>query len=249
MKSLLLWLLMLAIVLGVWQFSMSAGLVSPAVLATPLETISAFPRLLLPTGKLPDVWSTVVYSLLAFLCSVPSGVVVAVAVFSIGRAGRPWEFLLDFLRSTPATALVPVFLIIFGINDRTKLSVGAFSSALVIAMATMSGLATRNRTRIGIARLYGLSRGERLLFMDVPEILPHAFVGFRAGISLALILVVVSEMLIGGDRGLGRVISDMRYTDDKPLLYAAMIATGIIGYLYNLGLRLIERRIVHWKGY
>jgi ABC-type nitrate/sulfonate/bicarbonate transport system permease component len=243
------WLLMPLIVIGVWQLSMYAGLVSPAVLATPLETLRAVPRILSPSQNLGDLWSTVIYSSLAFALSVPSGVVAGVAVFGVGKAGRPWEFLLDFLRSVPATALVPVFLIIFGINNNTKLMVGAFSSALVVAMATMAGLTTRNRTRIGVAQLYGLSWREQLFYVEVPEILPHIFVGLKAGISLALILVVVTEMLIGGDRGLGRVISDMRYTDDKPRLYAAIALTGVIGYLYNLGIRSFESRVVHWKGY
>jgi NitT/TauT family transport system permease protein len=240
---------MLLVVLGTWQLAMSTGHVSPAVLATPLETVTAIPTVLSPSGNLPDCLSTVSYSLLAFAASVPLGIAVGMGVFNGGESGQPWEFLLDVLRSIPATALVPVFLLLFGINDRTKFVVGTFSSALVTAMSTISGLSGRNRTRLTVASLYGLSSWQRLTLLDTPEILPQLFVGLRAGISLALILVVVSEMMIGGDTGLGRVIYDMRFTDDKPRLYAAMALTGLIGYLYNVGVRVLERHLVHWKGY
>jgi NitT/TauT family transport system permease protein len=249
MKSILAWIGMVGAVVIIWQGALTSGLVSPAVLASPGETIRATPTLFKSRGDLPDLWSTFTCSLLAFLVSVPVGIACGVAVHGAGDSGRPWEFVLDFLRSTPATALVPVFLIVFGLNNSTKVMVGAFSSALVIAMATSASLNGRNRTRMGIAALYGLTPLRRLLWVALPEILPQLFVGFKAGISLALVLVVVSEMMIGGDRGLGRVIADMRYTDDKPRLYAAIAATGAIGYLFNVGLRLVERSLIHWKGF
>ena len=92
------------------------------------------------------------------------------------------------------------------------------------------------------------SRSERFLLLDLPEAAPHIFLGLRTGISLALILVVVSEMLIGSNNGLGKVIQDMRYTDDKGRMYAALITSGAIGYVYNQVLRVIELRVVHWRG-
>jgi NitT/TauT family transport system permease protein len=87
-----------------------------------------------------------------------------------------------------------------------------------------------------------------MLLLDLPEAAPQIFLGMRTGISLALILVVVSEMLIGSNRGLGRVIADMRYTDDTPRLYAALIVAGAIGFFFNILISFIERQLVHWRG-
>lgn len=249
MKATAAWLLALSLVLTIWQVSMGTGLISPAVMASPIETAEALPRLFSRHGELDDLGSTLAASILAFVASVPLGVIGGVIVVSAGAMGRPWEFLLDFARSIPATALVPVFLIVFGLEPTTKIVIGAFSSGLVIAMATIAGLTTRNKTRSGIAVLYELTLVQRAVLVSVPEVLPQLFVGLRAGVSLALILVVVAEMLVGGDKGLGRIIADMRYTDDKPLLYAALILTGVIGYVYNVALRFTENLVIHWKGY
>jgi sulfonate transport system permease protein len=60
--------------------------------------------------------------------------------------------------------------------------------------------------------------------------------------------VIIAEMFIGTRRGLGRVIWDMRYTDDLGMLYAAIVVTGVIGYSFNFVIRLAEKRLLHWHG-
>jgi NitT/TauT family transport system permease protein len=240
------WLALVGGVLLLWHGALALHFVSPAALAYPAEVLVATPRLLASGAYLPDVWSTLSYSMVAFLLSIPLGLLAGVAVFFSGSAREPSQFFLDFLRSIPATALAPVFLIVFGIGDSTKLAVGSFSSALVICLATVTGLRNRNTTRLAVSKIAGVKPSRRVLFSDLPEIAPQVFLGLRAGISLALVLVVVCEMLVGSNRGLGRVISDMRFTDDKPLLYAALITSGLIGYSFNAILALLERRLVHW---
>ena len=247
-RNLFAWLIFLALTFMVWEGALALKLVSPAALAHPGEVVRALPKVLSISGNLPDVWSTISRSALAFAISVPIGLVVGFLIFFGGGARQPAEFLLDFLRSIPATALVPVFLIIYGIGDTTKIAVGAFSSSLVICLATLAGLHGRSSTRLGVARTLGLTGVKRMVLLDLPEAAPHLFLGMRTGISLALILVVVREMLIGSNRGLGKVIADMRYTDDTPRLYAAIVVAGAIGYFYNALVAFAEQRLVHWRG-
>lgn len=228
-----------------WAFK----LVSPAVLPSPVEVLVASPSLFSSTEFLPDVISTITRSLFAFILSVPIGIISGYAIFQSGRFRSPSELGLDFIRSIPATALVPVFLIIFGIGDTTKIAVGTFSSALIICLSTIVGMNNRNITRLGISRLLGISSLRRLLYLDLPESLSQIFLGLRAGVSLALILVVVSEMFIGSNHGLGKVINDMRYSDQTPKLYCALLMSGVIGYFYNWSLIRAERFIMHWQGH
>ncbi|PYS21122.1 MAG: hypothetical protein DMF72_18415 [Acidobacteria bacterium] len=251
------WVITILAIVVIWEGVLRAGWVSPAALAHPWEVALAVPRVLSPErlgengltrGNGADVWSTVWRSFLAFLISVPCGVIAGFAIFFGGRASAPAQFLLDFLRSVPATALVPVFFIIIGTDDTTKIAIGTFSSSLVICLATIAGLSARNSTRIGIAKILGVTGFRRLILLDLPEAAPHVFLGLRAGISLALILVVVGEMLIGSSRGLGKVINDMRFSDDKPRMYAAILVIGVVGYVYNLALSWLDRRIIHWRG-
>jgi NitT/TauT family transport system permease protein len=244
----LIWLASITLAVSVWYGVLRAGLVSPAVLATPKEVVVSFPRLILPSYGLADTLATIERSLVAFAISVPIGIAVGMCIFFGGHMRSPAEFGLDFVRSIPATALVPVFLIVFGVDDTAKVSVGAFSSALVISVSTVAGLSSINSTRAAVATTLGISNLRRLLLLDIPEASPQIFLGFRTGVSLALILVIVAEMFIGTSRGLGRVISDMRFSDDKGLLYAAIVATGIIGFAYNHVIRAIEGVVLHWRG-
>ena len=232
-----------------WYMAWFFKLVSPAVLPSPLEVVLVSPSVFSPSEFLPDVVSTMTRSLFAFLLSVPVGIVSGYAIFHAGKFRPPSELWLDFVRSIPATALVPVFLIIFGIGDTTKIAVGTFSSGLIICLSTIVGMNNRNITRLGISRLLGISSIRRLLYLDLPESLSQIFLGLRAGVSLALILVVVSEMFIGSNHGLGKVINDMRYSDQTPKLYCALLMSGVIGYLYNWSLIKLEKLVMHWQGH
>ena len=247
-RSILAWFLFFGVAVLIWEGALSLKLVSPAALAHPGEVIRSLPKVLAVSGNLGDVWSTISRSALAFLISVPVGVAAGFLIFFGGKSRQPAEFAVDFLRSIPATALVPVFLIIYGIGDTTKIAVGTFSSALVICLSALAGLRGRSSTRLGVAHTLGFKGIKRMVLLDIPEAAPQLFLGMRTGISLALILVVVSEMLIGSNRGLGKVIADMRYTDDTPRLYAALFVAGVIGFLYNALVAFAERHLLHWRG-
>jgi len=248
MKKIVVWTIFFAVAIAFWDLIIRVGIVSPAALATPLETFCALPGFFNSHTAFSDLSSTVSRSAIAFVLSVPIGLVAGVISFYSGPAEPPSRFSIDFLRSIPATALVPVFLIIFGIGDTAKIAAATFSSALVIALAVIHGLRGLNVTRIGVARILGFRKLRKIILCDLPEAAPQIFLGFRTGISLALILVIVAEMLIGSNHGLGKVIADMRYTDDKPRMYAAIIISGAIGFVYNVLVNLLNSTI-QWRQY
>lgn len=238
--------LFFAILIGLWQLIFYLKLKSPAVLPSPIEVFTSFPSFFI--DKFTDIISTIRKSIEAFILSVPIGIISGYLIFYGKKLRYSNELLLDFLRSIPATALIPIFMMVFGANDTTKIAVGTFSSSLIICLSTIQGLKNRNITRLHISKIIGLSNIKRFFFIDIPESLSQIFIGLRAGVSLALILVVVSEMFIGSNDGLGKVINDTQYSDAIPKVYCALIVTGIIGYLYNYVLILIEKKYVHWQG-
>ncbi len=231
-----------------WEVVYRLQIISPSIICSPLDVLKAFPSLFSKKEFLPDLLSTVSKSLQAFLYSIPIGLIIGFLIFNSGRTKFANEFSLDFLRSIPATALIPFFLIVFGIGEETKIAIGTFSSALVIALSTLIGLKNTNKTRIELAKILKFNALKKYLYVYIPESSREIFIGFRTGVSLALILVVVSEMFIGSNNGLGKVINDMRYRDSVDKLYVAIIATGLVGYIYNLFITLVENKIIHWKG-
>ena len=80
------------------------------------------------------------------------------------------------------------------------------------------------------------------------ESLPQTFVGLRNGVSLALIIVIVAEMFIGSEDGLGHRVIDAQMLFEMPDMYAAIFVAGALGYGFNLMFLLIEKRFVHWAG-
>jgi NitT/TauT family transport system permease protein len=88
------------------------------------------------------------------------------------------------------------------------------------------------------------------IFKDVLfwESLPQSFIGLRSGISIALVIVIVAEMFIGTEQGLGKRIIDAQQVLNVKDMYASILITGILGYALNVLFLLIEKRFVHWSG-
>jgi ABC-type nitrate/sulfonate/bicarbonate transport system permease component len=176
--------------------------------------------------------------------AVPTGIVIG----ANERVYRSVEFLIDFFRSMPATALFPLFMLIFGLDDRGKIALAAFSAFLIIVFNVAYGVLNARKTRILAARSMGAGRSR--IFFDVIflETLPQTFVGLRAGISLALVVIVVAEMFIGGMDGVGHRIMNDQMSYNLKDMYGALLLSGALGYGLNSCFLLIEKYFVHWAG-
>ena len=84
-----------------------------------------------------------------------------------------------------------------------------------------------------------------VLFFDA---MAQIFIGLRVAVSLSLVVIVVAEMFIGARDGIGKQIIDAQITYELPLMYGAIMMSGLMGYLLNYVLIFVERRFVHWSG-
>ena len=136
------------------------------------------------------------------------GVPLGVLLGSNEKAYRSVEFLIDFFRSTPSSALIPLFLLIFGVSDINKVAIAAFGALLIVVFNSAYGVINARKQRVMAARVMGASRWQ--IFKDVLiwESLQPTFVGLRSAVSMALVIVIVAEMFIGSDSGLGHRIID-----------------------------------------
>ena len=166
-----------------------------------------------------------------------------------GRLG--FDFWRTVERTTIATliaAAIAIPLVLFGVGDKTKISVAAFGAALVILFNVAYGVMNARKTRLLAAKVMGASRLRVLTDVMLLESLPQTFVGLRNGVSLALVIVVVAEMFIGSTDGLGHRVFEAQQLFAMPDMYAAIFAAGALGYGLNLLFLLVERRFVHWSG-
>lgn len=233
---------------AVWYVVNVTGLVTPKLLPSPVRTLEAVWINTLNGGLSGDFVRTLERTLQAFAIATLFGVPIGIVIGASERIYRSIEFLIDFFRSTPATAMFPLFMIIFGLGDFSKVAVAAFAAWLVILFNVAYGVMNSRPTRMLAAKVMGASRLR--IFKDVTfyESLPQTFIGLRTGVSMALVVIVVAEMFIGSDNGLGKRIIDSQITFDMPQLYGTILASGVMGYGLNVFFLAIEKWLVHWSG-
>jgi ABC-type nitrate/sulfonate/bicarbonate transport system permease component len=231
-----------------WYLAVWAQVIDPVLLPSPVQTFRALWKGMaggqLGVDFMKTVERTIFSTAIAAVIAIPLGIFLG----SAERLYRSVEFVIDFFRSTPASAVFPLFLVIFGVGERTKISVAAFGAALVILFNVAYGVMNARKTRLLAAKVMGASRLRVLTDVMLLESLPQTFIGLRNGVSLALVIVVVAEMFIGSADGLGHRVFDAQQLFEMPDMYAAIFAAGALGYGLNLLFLLIERRFVHWSG-
>jgi NitT/TauT family transport system permease protein len=233
---------------ALWWAATALQLADPVLLPSPLETMTETWAGFSKGTLWHDLLRTVGRTLQAFAVAAAIGVPLGVALGAKESVYRSVEFVVDFFRSTPASALFPLFLILFGVGEGTKIAVAAFGAALVILFNSAYGVMNARRTRVLAARVMGASEARILWDVLLWEALPQVLVGMRAGISLALVIVVVAEMFIGSADGLGQRVIVAQSLFETGLMYGVIFLAGALGYLLNLAFLLLEKRFVHWAG-
>ena len=232
----------------VWDFAVRFGFIKAILLPLPLDTLGALVTGLAGGPLLMDFAVTVKRTLQAFAIAGVIGMPLGVLLGSNEKAYRSVEFLVDFFRSTPSSALIPLFLMIFGVSDINKVAIAAFGAFLIVVFNSAYGVINARKQRVMAAKVMGASRWQTFRDVLIWESLQPSFVGLRSAVSMALVIVIVAEMFIGSENGLGHRIIDAQQVLNVKSMYAAILAAGALGYALNVLFLLAERRIVHWSG-
>ncbi len=233
---------------AVWEFALDSKAIKPVLLPPPMDTLQYLWGSITSGAVNKDLLATILRTVYAFVIATVIGVPLGIALGSSVNLYRSVEFLVDFFRSTPSSALIPLFLLIFGITDTNKVAIAAFAAVLVIIFNSAYGVMNAKKTRVMAAITMGIPR--RFIFKDVllMESLPQTFVGLRGGISMALVIVIVAEMFIGSENGLGHRIIDAQQVFNVKEMYSSILITGALGYVMNLAFLMLERHLIHWSG-
>jgi NitT/TauT family transport system permease protein len=232
-----------AIMFALWFAAVQFRWVSPVLLPTPQATLSALAQGVASGSLNRDILATVLRTVESFLVAAAVGAPLGILLGSNERAYRSVEFLVDFFRSTPSSALIPLFMMIFGVTDVNKVAIASFAAVLVILFNSAYGVMNARKQRV-------MAANRRQIFKDVLiwESLPQTFVGLRSGVSMALVIVIVAEMFIGSENGLGHRIIDAQQVLNVRDMYASILAAGALGYALNIMFLVLEKRVVHWSG-
>lgn len=231
--------------LGFWQLAPTVGIVDGRHLPPPSEVLA---RLVEDLGE-PAFWQALGDTMLTWIIGLVMAAVAAIAlgtVIGLSRVlRRGTATTVEFLRPIPSVALIPLAVLMFGLQREAALVIVVWATFWQIFIQVLYGVADVDAVARDTARSFGLGTGARLRFLVLPTALPYLSTGLRLGGTVALILAITAEMVIGNP-GLGRLLQLSRSGGDTVGVYALVVVAGMLGLGINLVLRALERRALAW---
>jgi ABC-type nitrate/sulfonate/bicarbonate transport system permease component len=178
---------------------------------------------------------------LATAVAVPLGVVLGASDLVF----RSLRVVIEGLRPIPTVALIPLAILLFGIGLGTKVFLIFLAAFWPILIQMIYGVRDVDPVALECVRSYGLGRAARVRYLILPSAAPFLMTGLRIAASVALIVGVATELVIGAP-GLGAAINAAQIGGAQPLQYAYIVATGILGWGLNAIFSKLERRALHW---
>jgi ABC-type nitrate/sulfonate/bicarbonate transport system permease component len=192
-----------------------------------------------------DVVPSLVRLFIGYFIAVAIGVGGGIALGLSPVLRRTTEPIVEFLRAVPAPALLPFALLVLGVGNDSKIFVIAFVCLWPILLNAVDGVAGVDPTLVDTGRVYRIPARDRLTHVVLPAAAPQIFAGMRTSLSLALILMVISEM-VASSNGIGYFVLQSQRSFAIPEMWSGIILLGILGYAFNAVFLLLERRTLAW---
>jgi ABC-type nitrate/sulfonate/bicarbonate transport system permease component len=197
----------------------------------------------------PRLLDDVVPSVLRLLAGYAVAIVIAVTLGVLIGTSRTvrgmLEPVLEFFRAIPPPVLVPIFILLFGIGDGMKVIVIAFGCMWPILLNTVEGVRAVDSVLSDTARVYRITGSARLRKLVLPSASPQIYAGLRQGLSVAIILMVISE-LFAASNGLGFAVVQAQRSFAIPETWAGMLMLGLLGFLLAMLFKVVENRQLAW---
>ena len=238
--------LVFAVIIAIWEFGSQSGLISKIALPAPSEAFAALAKL----AKSGMLWVHLSASLkrlivgwfFGTLLGVTAGMLIG--LFSVARAGL--SPLVSALFPIPKIALLPLFIIWFGIGEGSKVATILFGTFFPIVIATYAGVDGVDRSLIRMGQSFGMSWSSIVRKIILPGALPAILSGLRISASIGIILLVAAEM-IGAEHGIGAYIllaGSLMATDQ---LIAGVAILSILGLTISWVIGRAEQHLLRWR--
>jgi sulfonate transport system permease protein len=242
------WLRVLSpvVLLVLWQIGCSSGWISSRTLAAPSQVIASFIELT-ANGSLQ-------HNLLVSLGRVVKGMSLALLVGGglalLAGLSRVGEFVIDapmqMLRTLPVLALIPFFIIWFGIGEVPKVALVAVAAVFPIYLTLYAGIRGVDPKLIELAKIIGLSRGALIRHVILPGALPTALVGVRYSLGISWLILVAAEQ-VNATSGIGYLMNDARDFMRIDILVVGLLIYALLGLVVDILVRWLERRLLGWR--
>ena len=236
----------IAVLLAIWETFPRLNLVDPTFLPPLSQVLKAWWSLAIDGELAQHVEASMVRSLsgfgLAIAVAIPLGLLIG-WYRTIATLLNP---LLEVFRNTAALALLPVFVLILGLGETSKIAIILYGCSWPILLNTISGVREVDPLLIKSARSMGLSPVRLFQKVVLPAAIPTIFTGIRLAGAYSILILVAAE-LVGAKAGLGYLITSAQFNFDVPDMYAGIITISAIGLVINQVLVRMERRFSTWR--
>lgn len=215
----------------IWEAIVRSGHVSPAVMPSIGAILSALYQMAVNGSLISDVGSTFGRLLKSVAIGAAIGTLFGTAMGYFPTWERLFSIPLNFLLSIPGTALFPLSLIWFGLNEWAILSILIYEVALTVTTTTWTGVKSIDISLIRAARAYGANGLNMLWRVLIPAALPAIISGYRIAFSRAWRILIIAEMLVSVTAGLGYRLYWAREFFHTEIIYAGLLIVGLSGLL------------------
>lgn len=150
------------------------------------------------------------------------------------------------LRQIPSIALIPMFILVFGVEETFKILIVCKAVFFPVAVATSEGIKAIPRSYFEVASVYRLPLPSLIMDVAFPAAAPTILTGLRVALSRAWMVLVAAELL-AADSGLGQMIEMSRQMMRIDIVMVGVVVIGLVGFILDYGLRLLEIRLFRWK--
>lgn len=237
----------LALVIA-WEVAADLGLVNAFIFPAPRRIFAALVKMAMSGQLVEDLSVSLGRVLPGFLLGSAVGVASGLLMGWFQRADQAFRPLLSALYTVPKIALLPLFVLWFGIHETSKILLIAFAAFFFTNISTASGVRTIDPVLIRAARSLGLNRKQLFVKVFLPGALPAIMAGLRLGFGNSLLVLVAAEM-IAANSGIGYLIINAGFNLDIDKLFAAVAIFSLLGVLSNYLLQRLEARLGRWRVY
>ncbi|MEU8335956.1 ABC transporter permease [Micromonospora tulbaghiae] len=231
---------------AIWETAPRAGLVDRVFLPPLSEVLAAWWELL-RSGQLADhVGASLTRSLTGLALAVVTAIPLGLLIGWYRPLADLLSPLLEVFRNTAALALLPVFVLILGLGETSKIALVVYACSWPILLNTVAGVKGVDPLLIRSARSMGLNHLRLFQKVILPAAVPTVFTGVRLAGAYSILVLVAAEM-VGAKAGLGYLVNYAQYNFAIPDMYAGIITISAIGLVVNQLLVAGERRFSTWR--
>ncbi|WP_374980946.1 ABC transporter permease subunit [Pseudomonas solani] len=234
------------VLLLLWELASRTGLLPARIIAAP-SAIGDTLWQMIASGELAGhLWVSLKRALSGLAIGVSLGTVLAL----LAGLSRRGELIIDspvqMLRTLPFLAIVPLFILWFGVGETPKIALIALGTTFPVYLTLFSGIRGIDPKLVEAGRLFGLSRLELVAHVILPGALPSFFVGLRYAFGISWLGLVVVEQ-INASAGLGYLVNDARDFMRTDVIVICLIVYSVLGLSIDALVRLLERLALAWR--